>query len=82
MLPEGWIGQPIEVHYVPTAAGHVSFALRWHGPRPALLWDVTQHAGVDGVRVTAPGLDPAWSSDRPRGEALFPANDGVGSVSR
>ena len=39
-------------------AGPVSFSVRWHGERPALLWEAPP-----GTRLTAPGLDAAWSSD-------------------
>jgi hypothetical protein len=65
-LPESWRGQPIEVHDAPTRAGTVSFAVRWHGERPALLW-----TAPPGVRLRAPGLDPEWSSDETNGEALL-----------
>ncbi len=60
--PPDWIGQPIDVLVAPTRRGPVSYSVRWHGDRPALLWEVP-----DGVRVTAPGLDPAWSTSEPRG---------------
>jgi hypothetical protein len=35
-----------------------------------LLWELTPHADGPGVpvRLTAPGLDPAWSSTAPAGE--------------
>jgi hypothetical protein len=46
--------------------GRVSCSVRWHGPRPALLWD----APAD-VTVRAPALDPAWSSTEATGEALL-----------
>jgi hypothetical protein len=64
--PREWIGQPIDVRDAPTRHGPVSCSVRWHGERPALLWD-----GPAGVTFTAPGLDPTWSSDQPRGEALL-----------
>jgi hypothetical protein len=74
MIPEAWAGQPIEVHDAPTHVGLVSYALRWHGERPALLWEVVPHPGVTGpVRLTVPGLDPAWSTTERRGEALLTA---------
>jgi hypothetical protein len=75
MLPADWAGQPIEVHDAPTHHGLVSFALRWHGDRPALLWDRRPHAGAEDavVRLTAPGLDPTWSTTDAKGEALLAA---------
>ncbi len=57
--PREWIGQPIDVRDAPTRGGPVSCSVRWHGDRPALLWD-----GPADTMFTAPGLDPAWSSTR------------------
>jgi hypothetical protein len=71
LLPDEWIGQPLAVHGAPTHYGRMSFAVRWHGERPALLWELDPHPGVERVRLTAPGLDKAWSSDDLRGEALL-----------
>jgi hypothetical protein len=71
LLPDEWIGQPLAVHDAPTHYGRMSFAVRWHGERPALLWELDPHPGVERVRLTAPGLDKAWSSDDLRGEALL-----------
>ncbi|MGH8985965.1 MAG: hypothetical protein ACRDY6_19115 [Acidimicrobiia bacterium] len=65
-LPRDWVGQGLEVHDAPTRRGRVSYAVRWHGPRPALLWECE---GAD--RIRAPGLDPEWSTDDSRGEALL-----------
>ena len=42
-----------------------------HGDRPAVLWELQPHPGVERVTLTAPGLDSAWSSDELRGEALL-----------
>jgi hypothetical protein len=70
VVPEGWRGQGLEVHGVPTTSGALSFAVRWHGPRPALLWELD---GAGPVRLRAPGLDPAWSSSERRGDALLAA---------
>lgn len=72
-LPEGWEGQGIEVHDAPTAHGLLSYALRWHGERPAVLWELDPHPGVeaDAVELRAPGLDPAWIGTGARGEALL-----------
>ena len=38
-FPSEWLGQHLAVHDLPLRDGSVSFALRWHGARPALLWD-------------------------------------------
>ena len=43
-------------------------AVRWHGARPALLWEASAP-----MRLTCTGLDPTWSSTEPRGEALLQA---------
>jgi hypothetical protein len=65
-LPAEWVGSGIEVHDAPTRRGLVSYAVRWHGDRPALLWKC-EHA----FRLRAPGLDPSWATDRAEGEALL-----------
>lgn len=69
-IPRRWLGANFEVHGVPTTArSAVSFAVRWHGERPAVLWE--QHG--EPQRLSAPGVDPAWESDEPSGEALWAA---------
>lgn len=70
-LPEDWKGEGIEVHGAPTELGTVSFAVRWHGERPALLWNVEARPGVDAVQLVAPGLSPRWSTTQRAGEALL-----------
>ncbi len=67
-VPSAWLGQPLEVHDAPLPHGSVSFAVRWHGERPALLWEST-HTGV----VRCPGLDPSWRGTGLKGEALLAA---------
>ena len=71
LVPAGWYGQGWEVHDAPTAYGHISYAVRWHGDRVALLWEVDAHDGIGAIRLTAPGLDPSWSTTDRRGEALL-----------
>lgn len=61
---------PVEVHGLPVADGTLSFALRWHGERPALLWETHTKAPV---RLTARALDPTWSTFEAQGEALLAA---------
>lgn len=64
--PPGWLGQPWEAYGVPTVgAATVSLGVRWHGARPAVLWE---QAG-DPVELAAFG----WSSSAPAGETLWPA---------
>ncbi len=73
-FPSAWLGQPIEVHEALTRHGPLSCALRWHGARPALLWDLQPPEGRPlpaGLTLRAPALDPSWSSTEPRGEALL-----------
>jgi hypothetical protein len=72
VVPPSWFGQSVDVHGVPTPAGLLSFALRWHGARPALLWELESRPG-HAVRLTCPGLDAGWSTDEPKGEALLAA---------
>lgn len=67
-LPVEWRGAALDVRDAPTREGPVSCSVRWHGERPALLWDAP-----GGVVVRAPGLDPQWSSDAPTGETLLGA---------
>jgi hypothetical protein len=69
-LPRRWLGSNFEVHGVPTGPrSTVGFAVRWHGERPAVLWE--QHGPVQ--RLSAPKVDADWSSDAVSGEALWAA---------
>jgi len=70
-VPDPWLGQGWEAHDLPTRHGALSYAVRWHGDRPALLWQIDRHPGVDRVVLRAPGLDPTWSTEAPEGEALL-----------
>jgi hypothetical protein len=67
-FPPDWLGQSVTVDAVPLHAGPLSFAVRWHGPRPALLWDAPA-----GVELRIPALDPAWSSTESAGDVLLAA---------
>ncbi|MFN0025919.1 MAG: hypothetical protein ACKV2O_01865 [Acidimicrobiales bacterium] len=71
-----WRGFPIEVHRLPTHLGRVSLALRWHGPRPALLWQIDRRPGGAGEPAAlpvlrCPVLDPAFVGRGWQGEALL-----------
>ena len=71
-LPPTWLGANFEVHGLPTSArSTLSFALRWHGERPALLWEQTGPP----VTLTATAIDADWRSDEPSGETLLAAPD-------
>ena len=73
-LPREWLGQPIEVHGLPAgAASSVSFALRWHGARPAILWERQGQP----LTLTAPHVAPGWSASAANGEALWPVPPGA-----
>jgi hypothetical protein len=61
-----WLGANLAVHDFSLRRGVASFALRWHGARPALLWDVPA-----GYRMTIPLLDPAFESNEAVGEVLL-----------
>ncbi len=63
-------GVPIAIHQVDTPIGEVSAAIRWHGARPALLWDV-RCAPADQVTLRCSVLDPTWSTSLATGEALL-----------
>jgi hypothetical protein len=69
-VPSSWLGSNFEVHGLPTSArSTVSFAVRWHGDRPAVLWE---QSGAP-VTLTAQSIDAHWSSSQVQGEALWPA---------
>ena len=68
--PEEWNGQAVDVRDAPTRMGPVSCSVRWHGTRPALLWDIPA-----GMQVCAPGLDPSWASSDRQGETLLAASE-------
>jgi hypothetical protein len=65
-FPPDWLGQSLKVSDAPLRAGPLSFAVRWHGARPALLWDASE-----GVELRAPALDPGWSTTDRTGETLL-----------
>ncbi len=73
--PASWWGRSIEAHGVVTRFGRASFALRWHGTRPALLWEVEPSDGVDPLGpppvLRCPGLDSSWRGEGWTGEALL-----------
>ncbi|MDQ6695903.1 MAG: hypothetical protein M3Z46_00410 [Actinomycetota bacterium] len=71
VFPPGWYGGAVELHDAPTVHGRLSYAVRWHGTRPALLWELDGSPTRSPIRIAVPGLDPGWSTTKCRGEALL-----------
>lgn len=73
----GWhpdrAGRAVEVRGLPTPLGPLGFALRWHGRRPALLWELPA-----GLTLTAPTLDPSFETTAEAGETLLREPPGLG----
>jgi len=69
-FPTGWRGGNAEYVGVGVlAAGTVSYAIRWHGARPALLWELAGTA-TQSI-VSCPSLDIDWTADAAKGETLL-----------
>ncbi len=70
-----WLGQKLSFTAMPTLGGRLSVALRWHGERPALLWefegDPVEFAGSGDFALTCSRLDPGFRSTDRSGEALL-----------
>ena len=65
-FPQAWLGVSFEAHGLAIGlASTLSFAIRWHGERPAVLWEVTG--------APMPLTHGAWSTGQLSGEALWPA---------
>jgi hypothetical protein len=70
-IPETWWGSAFEGHgLIADPYRTISFAVRWHGPRPAVLWEVT---GAPGLLITAGKADSEWHTTEVSGEALLAA---------
>lgn len=70
-IPEPWWGSQFECHGLIADPRHrVSYAIRWHGARPALLWEMSGEPGI----VLAGGLaNEQWHSTDMSGETLLSA---------
>ena len=71
-LPDGIkperLGVQFEVHGIAVGVNHqVSFAVRWHGPNAAVIWEVV---GSGDVQLRS-GVDANWTSTNASGEALW-----------
>ena len=69
---KAWLGAKLDVRNLATPAGRLSFSFRWHGARPALLWDVEEPTGVP-LALRCSSIDPAWRATGVKGEALLQA---------
>lgn len=68
------LGVDIEAHRLPVGPHHhLSFALRWHGAHPAVIWEVE---GPSGLRLRS-GVDAQWMTTQSSGEALWRIRDGM-----
>ena len=63
-----WRGSSFDVRNVAVPGGRLSAAVRWHGQRAAVLWEVD---GPNDVTITCRSIDPAWSASGRRGDALL-----------
>ena len=64
-FPGAWLGVDFEAHRLAIgSASTLSFAIRWHGERPAVLWE------VHGPPMPLTHSD--WSTGQLTGEALWP----------
>ena len=68
-IDAAWLGANFECHRLVASPEHlISFAVRWHGDKPALLWEIN---GPPGARVAASAVDGTFSSTEMRGETLL-----------
>ena len=73
-MPTSWLGSDFELHGLPTSpTTSVSFAVRWHGERPAVLWEQHTVGESPTVELTAPDVDSDWRTSEATGEALWAA---------
>ena len=69
--PEAWKGASVDANSLVTRHGALSFSVRWHGARPAVLWDRQSPRVDDPVVTMCCGLDESWASAALAGEALL-----------
>ena len=66
-IPEPWWGASFDVHALPADPFRtLGYAVRWHGARPALLWEVS---GAPGLVLS----HRDWHTTDAAGEGLLPA---------
>ena len=70
-IPEPWWGSQFECHGLIADPRHrVSYAIRWHGARPALLWEMS---GEPGIVIAGGATNESWHSTDMSGETLLSA---------
>jgi hypothetical protein len=70
-IPPAWWGVSFEAHGLRAGSEQrLSVAVRWHGERPALLWELD---GPAPLTLTGGAHDPSWRTDAASGEALLSA---------
>jgi hypothetical protein len=69
-MSKAWLGQNLRVAQLPTRNGRCSFAVRWHGARPALLWEMEPPTDQPLI-LTCRSLDPTFQTNQPSGEMLL-----------
>lgn len=67
-----WLGRNLDVHRLPTPHGTLSFHLRWHGARAALLWELEANDRPTPT-ITVGAIDPGFSTTASSGETLLEA---------
>jgi hypothetical protein len=67
-IPAELLGQSFEVNDARAGEAMVSYAVRWHGERPAVLWESSVP-----ITVRCSAVDPAWHAEGTRGDALLAA---------
>jgi hypothetical protein len=68
-IDKSWLGVNFECHKLLASPEHlISYAVRWHGEKPALLWEID---GPVGTKVVASAIDRTFSSTEMRGETLL-----------
>lgn len=70
---KSWLGRNLDVNRLPTRYGQLSFHLRWHGARAALLWELDLHDGATPPVFTVRSIDPTFRNEATSGESLLEA---------
>lgn len=72
-IQRSWLGQNMQFSRLPTSVGSLSAAVRWHGARAAVLWEIDEPTGPFTLRCHC--IDPSFSTSESSGEALLEAPD-------